>query len=410
MRLPALRNLTWQALQGWLGGVEETLPDTLREGRMPLLEAIFQAHYPDNPEAWQAARSRLAFDELLTLQLAMHSRRRDSQAEVRGVAVNQTADVAGRFLRSLPFELTGAQARCIAEIADDMARESPPMNRLLQGEVGSGKTVVALAALLSTTAAGFQGALMAPTEVLAEQHFRSASRLLEGRPRQMDEDNLLSVSLEGMERPVTIGLLTGSVRAREKRMLTAMAADGTLDLAVGTQALIQEGVSLPNLALAIADEQHRFGVMQRSALRRRGGENPHTLIMSATPIPRTLSLTLYGDLDISTIDELPAGRQSVRTRLVAPENREAAYGFVRKQVQEGRQAFVVCPLIEESASIEARAATEEYERLSGQVFPDLRVGLLHGSECTRATRTPFCGVSAMAASTCWSQRQWWRWA
>ena len=219
---------------------------------------------------------------------------------------------------------------------------------------------------------------MAPTEVLAEQHFRSASRLLQGRPRQMDEDSLISVSLEGMDRPVAIGLLTGSVRAREKRMLTAMAADGTLDLAVGTQALIQEGVSLPNLALAIADEQHRFGVMQRSALRRRGGENPHTLIMSATPIPRTLSLTLYGDLDISTIDELPAGRQSVRTRLVAPENREAAYGFVRKQVQEGRQAFVVCPLIEESASIEARAATEEYERLSGQVFPDLRVGLLHG--------------------------------
>ena len=378
LRLTALRNLTWQALQGWLGGVEETLPDTLREGRMPLLEAIFQAHYPDSPEAWQAARSRLAFDELLTLQLAMQSRRRDSQADVRGIAVNPTSDVAGRFLSSLPFELTGAQARCIAEIAEDMSRGSPPMNRLLQGEVGSGKTVVALAALLSTAAAGFQGALMAPTEVLAEQHFRSASRLLEGRPRQMDEDNLISVSLEGMDRPVAIGLLTGSVRAREKRMLTAMAADGTLDLAVGTQALIQEGVSLPNLALAIADEQHRFGVMQRSALRRRGGENPHTLIMSATPIPRTLSLTLYGDLDISTIDELPAGRQTVRTRLVAPENREAAYGFVRKQVQEGRQAFVVCPLIEESASIEARAATEEYERLSGQVFPDLRVGLLHG--------------------------------
>ena len=383
LRMAALRNLTWQALQNWLGGVEETLPDRLREGRMPLREAIFQAHYPDNEEAWQAARSRLAFDELLTLQQAMQSRRRDSQAEVHGVAVNPPVpgsekDVAGRFLCSLPFELTGAQSRCIAEVAADMARGAPPMNRLLQGEVGSGKTVVALAALLSTVAAGFQGALMAPTEVLAEQHFRSTSRLLEGRPRQMDGDNLLSVSLDGMERPVTIGLLTGSVRAREKRLLTAMASDGTLDLVFGTQALIQEGVSLPNLALAIADEQHRFGVMQRSALRRRGGENPHTLIMSATPIPRTLSLTLYGDLDISTIDELPAGRQKVGTRWVAPEQREAAYGFVRKQVQEGRQAFVVCPLIDESASIEAKAATEEYERLSGQVFPDLRVGLLHG--------------------------------
>ena len=378
LRMPALRNLTWQALQNWLGGVEETLPGQLREGRMPLREAIFQAHYPDNAEVWQAARSRLAFDELLTLQLAMQSRRKDAESEVRGVSVNPPVDVAGRFLRSLPFDLTGAQSRCIAEIAGDMARGAPPMNRLLQGEVGSGKTVVALAALLSAAAAGYQGALMAPTEVLAEQHFRSASRLLEGRPRQMDGDNLLSVSLDGMNRPLSIGLLTGSVRAREKRMLTAMAADGTLDLVFGTQALIQEGVSLPNLALAIADEQHRFGVMQRSSLRRRGGENPHALIMSATPIPRTLSLTLYGDLDISTIDELPAGRQRVGTRWVAPEQREAAYGFVRKQVQDGRQAFVVCPLIEESASIEAKAATEEFQRLSVQVFPDLRVGLLHG--------------------------------
>ena len=378
MRMATLRNLTWQALQNWLSGVEETLPDQLREGRMPLREAIFQAHFPDSEEVWQASRSRLAFDELLTLQLAMQSRRRESQAEVRGVAVNPTVDVAGRFLRSLPFELTGAQSRCIAEIACDMARAAPPMNRLLQGEVGSGKTVVALAALLSAAAAGFQGALMAPTEVLAEQHFRSTSRLLEGCPRQMDEDNLLSVSLNGMDRPLTIGLLTGSVRTRDKRLLTAMAGDGTLDLVFGTQALIQESVSLPNLALAIADEQHRFGVIQRSALRRRGGENPHTLIMSATPIPRTLSLTLYGDLDISSIDELPAGRQKVQTILVAPEKRNDAYGFVRRQVQEGKQAFVVCPLIEESDSIEARAATEEYKRLSGRVFPDLKVGLLHG--------------------------------
>ena len=378
VRLPALRSMVWQALENWLGGVEETLPDRLREGRMPLREAIFQAHFPDNPEVWQAARSRLAFDELLTLQLAMQSRRREAQSEVMGVSVNPSVDVAGRFLGSLPFQLTEAQSRCIAEIAADMAGEGPPMNRLLQGEVGSGKTVVALAALLSAAAAGFQGALMAPTEVLAEQHFRSTSRLLEGRPRQMDGDNLLSVSLDGMDRPVSIGLLTGSVRAREKRLLTAMAADGTLDLVFGTQALIQEGISLPNLVLAIADEQHRFGVMQRSALRRRGGENPHTLIMSATPIPRTLSLTLYGDLDISTIDELPAGRQKSQTILVASEKRNDAYAFVRKQVQEGRQAFVVCPLIDESASVEARAATEEHQRLSGQIFPDLRVELLHG--------------------------------
>ena len=379
----SMRGSTWDALQNWLGGVEETLPpgmsgaDSLA-GFLPLREAIFQAHFPNDDEAWQAARSRLAFDELLVLQLAVLSRRRESQAEVRGVSVNPPAGVVENFLRSLPFELTGAQARCITEISGDMRRGAPPMNRLLQGEVGSGKTVVALAGLLSAAAAGHQGALMAPTEVLAEQHFRSTSRLLDGLPRPVQEENLLSVHLEGLDRPVSVGLLTGSVRAPVKRMLTAMAADGTLDLIFGTQALIQESVAIPNLALAVADEQHRFGVMQRSALRQRGGENPHTLIMSATPIPRTLSMTLYGDLDISTIDELPAGRQQVQTRLVPQERRADAYEFVRGQVAEGRQAFVVCPLIEESASIETKAATEEYERLSGEVFPDLRVGLLHG--------------------------------
>ena len=181
-----------------------------------------------------------------------------------------------------------------------------------------------------------------------------------------------------MDRPVSIGLLTGSSRASVKRELTKMAADGTLDILVGTQALIQEGISLPKLALAVADEQHRFGVMQRSALPNRGQENPHTLIMSATPIPRTLSLTLFGDLDISTIDEMPAGRQEVATRWLEAEQRDTAYGFIRKQVEEGRQAFVVCPLVDESEAIESKAATEEYQRLSTDVFPDLSLGLLHG--------------------------------
>ena len=380
----AMRGYTWDAIQNWLGGVDETLPESrYASGRMPLREAIFQAHYPDDEETWQAARSRLAFDELLTLQLAVLSRRRESQAEVRGAAVSAPTGVIEKFLGSLPFDLTRAQARSIEEIGADMKRGAPPMNRLLQGEVGSGKTVVALAALLSAAAAGYQGALMAPTEVLAEQHFRSTSRLLEGMPRQVEEDNLISVSLDGVDRPVSVGLLTGSVRASVKRLLTSMAADGTLDLIIGTQALIQEGVSIPNLALAVADEQHRFGVMQRTALRQRGGENPHTLIMSATPIPRTLSLTLYGDLDISTLDELPAGRQQIRTRWVPQGRRDDAYQFVRNQVAEGRQAFIVFPLIDESPSIEARAATEEYQRLSGQVFPDLRVGLLHGRMSSR---------------------------
>ena len=379
----ALRGFTWDALANWLGGIEETLPDGVAgsdavAGAMPIREAIYQAHYPDDQDAWRIARSRLAFDELLTLQLAVLGRRRESEIEVVGPVVAPPDGVVDKFLASLPFTLTGAQVRCIGQTAADMKRGTPPMNRLLQGEVGSGKTVVALAGLLSAAAAGFQGALMAPTEVLAEQHFRSVSRMLEGLPRPVQEDNLFSVQLEGMQRPVSVGLLTGSVRAPVKRLLTGMAADRTLDIVIGTQALIQEGVDIPALALAVADEQHRFGVMQRTALRQRGGENPHTLIMSATPIPRTLSMTLYGDLDISTIDELPAGRQRVSTRWVAQEKRNAAYGFVRDQVAEGRQAFVVCPLIDESSSIEARAATEEYERLSGEVFPDLRVGLLHG--------------------------------
>ena len=383
----SMRGFTWEAIRSWLGGVEETLPQEIDRhgdlaGLMPLQEAIFQGHYPDDSEVWQAARSRLAFDELLTLQLAVLSRR-EVQEEVRGISVKPTPGALASFLDSLPFELTGAQARCIEQITTDMENGSPPMNRLLQGEVGSGKTVVALAGLLSVAAAGYQGALMAPTEVLAEQHFRSVSRLLGHFPRAVEEDNLFSVHLEGLERPVSVGLLTGSVRAPVKRLLTRMAADGMLDLLIGTQALIQEGVSIPSLALAVADEQHRFGVMQRTALSQRGVENAHTLIMSATPIPRTLSLTLYGDLDISTIDELPAGRQQVKTHWVPQGRREEAYEFVRGQVGEGRQAFVVCPLIDESASIEAKAATEEYGRLSGEVFPDLRVGLLHGRMSSR---------------------------
>jgi ATP-dependent DNA helicase RecG len=376
----SLRRLTSQALQEWLGGVEELLPGDLldRARLMPLREAIHQAHYPDGPGAWEDARCRLAFDELFTLQLAVLSRRHSQRQDVKGLAISADRQVLESFLSSLPFQLTGAQRRCIQEILADLERGTPPMNRLLQGEVGSGKTVVALAALLVVAAAGYQGAVMVPTEVLAEQHFQTVSRLLSGMARPVQAEHLVSVYLESMDRPVTVGLLTGSTRQTWKRELTGMAAAGTLDLLVGTQALIQSGVSLPKLALAVADEQHRFGVLQRSALRQRGAEPPHILIMSATPIPRTLSLTLYGDLEISTIDELPAGRKKVSTRWVTPERRPAAYGFVRKQVQEGRQAFVICPLVDESEAIVAKAATDEHDRLSREVFPDLRLGLLHG--------------------------------
>ena len=375
-----LRRITWQALQEWLGGVDELLPDDLlaRAGLMPLADAIQQAHFPEDEGQREAARTRLAFDELFTLQLAVLRRKKSQNRSVQGIAIGNQPEVAEGFLSSLPFQLTGAQKRCIEQIDGDLERGTPPMNRLLQGEVGSGKTVVALAALLKAAAGGYQGAVMAPTEVLAEQHFQTVSRLLGGMARPVQSDYLLSVYLKSLARPVSVGLLTGSTRASRKRELTEMAANGALDLLIGTHALIQEGVSLPKLALAVADEQHRFGVLQRSALRQRGLETPHTLIMSATPIPRTLTLTLYGDLDISTIDELPAGRETVATRWLSPERREAAYGFIRKQAQEGRQAFVICPLVGESEVIEAKAATEEYERLSAEVFPDLKLGLLHG--------------------------------
>ena len=375
-----LRGFAWQAVQEWLGGVEELLPrETLDSaGMMPLQRAIAQAHYPDDEESWAQARRRLAFDELVTLQLAVLSRKQQQDADAGGVAIQAEAPVLRRFLESLPFELTAAQKRCIGEIRKDLERGTPAMNRLLQGEVGSGKTVVALTALLMAAAAGHQGALMAPTEVLAEQHFQTAKRLLGGVARPVIEENRICAYLDPLPQPVSVGLITGSVKPSRKRELTRMAADGSLDILIGTQALIQEGVTIPRLALAVSDEQHRFGVLQRSALRQKSEETPHALLMSATPIPRTLSLTLYGDLDVSTLDQLPAGRQEIATRWLPPTSREAAYGFVRKQVQEGRQGFVICPLVDESDVVETKAATEEYRRLSEEIFPDLRLGLLHG--------------------------------
>jgi ATP-dependent DNA helicase RecG len=380
LKIHTMRGLTKQALEGWLGGIEEYLPPALlaRTGLMALPEAIRQAHYPDDLGKWASARRRLAFDELLTLQLSVLARRQRDNQLVEGVPVDAGADLVDGFIASLPFSLTGAQKQCLEEILADLRRGTPPMNRLLQGEVGSGKTVVVLVALLATIAAGYQGAIMVPTEVLAEQHFRTISGLLGGLARPVQDGNRVTAYLEALGRPVSVGLLTGSTRQRARRELTELAVGGQLDLLVGTQALIQSGVEMPQLALAVMDEQHRFGVMQRSALRQKGVENPHTLVMSATPIPRTLSLTLYGDLDISIIDELPPGRQTIKTTWLGPERRDAAHGFVRRQVRDGRQAFVIYPLVEESDQVDAKAAVEDHRRLSEEVFPDLRVGLLHG--------------------------------
>lgn len=375
-----LRGLTWQVLNDHLGLLEETLPEDILSGvaLSQLRAALRQAHYPETLESRDRARRRLAFDELLTIQLSVLSRRQREVGLLEGVKVEADPGFLDAFLENLPFQLTDAQRRSLDDMLADMRQGAPPMNRLLQGEVGSGKTVVVLIALLAAIAQGYQGAIMVPTEVLAEQHFQTVTRLLGGMADTTQGDNLLTVYLEAMGRPLTVGLLTGSTRARPRNRLKALAAEGTLDLLIGTHALIQDGVEMPRLALAIMDEQHRFGVLQRSALRQKSDENPHTLVMSATPIPRTLTLTLYGDLDISIIDQLPPGRQEIQTRYVQPDRRDAAYGFLRRQVKDGRQAFIVCPLIEESEVIEAKAASDEHQRLSKEVFPDLKLGLLHG--------------------------------
>ena len=375
-----LRNFTWQTLKTGLPLVDETLPEPVRKrtGLAALKEAIEQVHYPDGPARRDQARRRLAFDELLTLQLSVLSRRQQENLLVEGVAIDAGGEFVEKLIADLPFALTDAQRRCLDEILADLRQGTPPMNRLLQGEVGSGKTVVVLIALLAAIAAGYQGAVMVPTEVLAEQHFQTVAKLLGGMADVSQRENQLTVYLDALGQPLSVGLLTGSTRARPRNRIKALAAEGTLDLLIGTHALIQEGVEMPRLALAVMDEQHRFGVMQRSALRQKSEENPHTLVMSATPIPRTLQLTFYGDLDVSTIDELPPGRQEILTRCPAPERREAVYGFIRREIQAGRQAFIVHPLIEESEAIETKAATDEHQRLSKEVFPDLKLGLLHG--------------------------------
>ena len=380
-----IRSIVWQALEEWSHLLEDSLPDDVRKRvrLLPLHKALREAHYPQDMAGFESARKRLAFDELFMMQLVMLTRRKSWQEQAAGVSVAPLPGMLDSFFGSLPFPLTAAQERCVAEVMDDMRNGAPPMNRLLQGDVGSGKTVVALAALLAAAASGFQGSIMAPTEVLAEQHFATVAKLLGGLALSEEGDNLISVELDGFPRPITVGLMTGSVKASTKRMLKTKAAEGSLDILVGTHAIIQQGVDLPKLALAVVDEQHRFGVMQRAALRQKGEISPHLIALSATPIPRTLALTLYGDLDVSTLDQLPPGRQEVMTRRVPEERRDGAYGFVRKEVKSGRQAFVVCPLIEESEAVEARAATAEYERLASEVFPDLRVDLLHGRMSSR---------------------------
>ena len=383
--------LLTQTVDGVLA-LDDPLPSDLlqRQEFWPLSKAVAQAHYPDSKEALEQARRRLAFDEFLVLQLAVAAKRQRPEASPRGIPLRAMPEIVQTFLDSLPFELTDGQRSSLADAMADVEKADRPMSRLLQGDVGSGKTVVALAMLLTAVAAGYQGALMAPTEVLAEQHFLSIRRLLEGLVQPSLNDDWLAVQLDPRPEPVTVGLLTGSTRTAARRELRRRASEGTLDILVGTHALIQEDVGLANLALAVVDEQHRFGVLQRAALRAKGAseneaqpsssqsQEPHLLLMSATPIPRTLALTIYADLETSIIPELPAGRLEIKTRIVPPNRSEDAEEFLVQQAEEGRQSFVVCPLIDESEAVLARAATVEYDRLRETTLAGLRVGLLHG--------------------------------
>ena len=355
-----LRRLINAVVEFWAAKVQDPLPESVRRraNLVDLTTALREVHFPSSFEKMETARRRLALEEFLYIQIGVLRQRRKWR-EVPGKPLRVDEKLISDFRASLPFQLTGAQARAMSDILGDIQR-SQPMSRLLQGDVGSGKTVVAAAAMLAAVANGAQAALMAPTEILAEQHFKTLSSIFEKQAQ-----------------PPRLARLIGSMKDREKDQVRAQIAAGEIDIAVGTHALIQEDVQFKELALAVIDEQHRFGVEQRGTIRAKG-YNPHILVMSATPIPRTLALTVYGDLDLSIIDEMPPGRQEIKTKWLEPRERERAYAFIRNQVKEGQQAFVICPLIEESENIDAKAAVEEFERLSQQVYPDLRVGIIHG--------------------------------
>ncbi|MET0647112.1 MAG: ATP-dependent DNA helicase RecG [Pyrinomonadaceae bacterium] len=345
---------------------EETLPAELitRQHLASRAEATRLIHFPsdDVPLAeYERARSpahlRLIFEEFFWVALAIGLRRDERVKEPKGALIEVTPHVRGRIMEVLPFALTGAQERAVSRILEDM-QSDVPMNRLLQGDVGSGKTAVALLAMLAAMENGYQSALMAPTEILAEQHARNVKRML-------------------AETPFRVELLTGSLKAAEKRRLQKDLAAGEIHAAVGTHALIQEAVEFSKLGLVVIDEQHRFGVLQRAALRERGF-NPDVLVMTATPIPRSLAMTVYGDLDVSVIDELPPGRTPIKTVVVGEDKRAGVYKGIEREVRAGRQAYVVYPLVEESEKMDLKDATRMYEHLRDRVFPHFTIGLLHG--------------------------------
>jgi ATP-dependent DNA helicase RecG len=359
-----LRGLMNQVVTYWAPAVVDSLPDQVRRSAqlMPLAEALLQAHFPETQSKLKTARERLAFDEIFFLQMGVLRQKRDWK-KVEGRRFPVPDEWLQARLQALPFTLTAAQQRALSDIRLDL-NSGQPMNRLLQGDVGSGKTVIAalVAGMLATNNA--QVAVMAPTGILAEQHYRSFRDLLAGDG--------------GLLRPDEIRLLVGDTPETEKEAIRNALADGSLKIVIGTHAVIEGPVQFKDLQLVVIDEQHRFGVEQRAELRSKG-TNPHLLVMTATPIPRSLALTIYGDLDLSVMDEMPAGRQPVNTHVLRPQERERAFTLIRGQIQDGRQAFVIYPLIEESEKLEdLKAAVDDYDVLSKEIFPDLKLGLLHG--------------------------------
>jgi ATP-dependent DNA helicase RecG len=396
-----IRELVHRAIER-LGPIADPLPDDIvrAEGLGSFDRSLRDIHFPADEAALEAARERLKFDELFTLELGVAYRKRRVEADSAGVAHEADGPLARRLLETIPFRPTAAQSRAMDAIAAAMT-EPRPMNVLLQGDVGAGKTLVALHAALVAVDSGHQAAIMAPTEVLAGQHFRSVGALLapiggapflefaaSRRAASQAQTSLLDVIGPGDggsdtlpaddEATMTYALLTGAVTGNDRRRIVEAVADGSLDLVVGTHALVQESVAFADLSLAVVDEQHRFGLHQRTALQRKGGV-VDVLIMTATPIPRTLALTYYGDLDVVVLDELPAGRLPVTTLAArTPPERAAAYELVRGEVVAGRQAFVVCAAIDEGNRTQVKAAEAEAERLATEVFPELRLELLHG--------------------------------
>ncbi|MCU1351609.1 MAG: recG [Acidimicrobiales bacterium] len=371
-------------------GLADPLPDAMLD-RFDFVDrtaALRGIHAPSSMGEVIEARRRLVFDELLRVQMALVLRKRALERIARGIRHDVSGELVRRFHERLPFGLTGAQHRTIDEITADLAAPHP-MHRLLQGDVGSGKTVVAVSALLTAVQGGHQGALMAPTEVLAEQHFTGIRELLADLrvpTREGDGEGTLFAGAD-LDRPLRVELLTNRITAANRRKLAEALGKGEVDLLVGTHALIEEAVAFRSLGVVVIDEQHRFGVEQRAALRQKGAEGatPDVLVMTATPIPRTAAMTVYGDLDVSVLDEMPPGRTPITTRWVEvpagsdeSEAEQPVWDHVRAEVGAGHQAYVVTPLIEESEKLEVRSATETYERLAGGELHDLRLGLLHG--------------------------------